>query len=60
MKFDIVYGNGVSLQTIVVYIKFPKDVPAVGWGKWAILPQFCTTSSFTGMHFFQILHAGYI
>ena len=40
-------------------MKFRKEVPVVGWRKWAILPQFCTTSSFTGMHFFKILHVGY-
>ena len=56
----IVYDNGVSSQTIVVCMKFPKEVPVVGWGKWAILPQFCTTCNFAGMHFFEILHVGYI
>ena len=60
MKFDIVYDNGVSLQTIVVYMKFPEEVPVVGWGKLAILLQFCTNSSFAGIHFFEILHAGHI
>ena len=58
LKFDIVYDNGVSLQTIVVYMKFPKEVPVVGWGKWAILPQFCTTSSFTCMHFLKFCMYG--
>ena len=29
LKFDIVRDNGVSLQTIVVYMKFPKEVPVV-------------------------------
>ena len=35
-------------------LKFPKEVPVVGWGKWApFLPQFFTSSSFAaGMHFF--------
>ena len=48
------------LQKIVIYMKFPKDVRVVGWGKWAILPQFCTTTSFIGMHFLEILHVRYI
>ena len=60
LKFDIVYDNGVLLQTIVLYMKFLKEVSVVGWGKWAILPQFCITSSFADMHFFEILHVGYI
>ena len=30
LKFDIVYDNGVPLQEIVVHMKFPKEVPAVG------------------------------
>ena len=45
----------------MVYMKFPKEVSVAGWGKWAILPQFCTSSSFADMHiFFEILHVGYI
>ena len=59
MKFDIVYDNGVSLQIIVVYMKFPKEVLVVGWDKRAILPQFCNISNFAGMHFYEILHVGY-
>ena len=60
LKFDIVYDNRVSLQTIVVYMKFPKEAPAVGWGKWPILSQFYTTTSFAGMHVFEICHVRYI
>ena len=30
LKCDIVYDNGVSLQVIVVYMKFPKKVTVVG------------------------------
>ena len=30
LKFDIVYDNGVSLQKIGTYMKFPKGVPVVG------------------------------
>ena len=48
----------VITDNSVIYMKFPKEVPVAGWGKWAILPQFCTTSSFAGMHFFEILHVG--
>ena len=58
LKFDIFYDNAVPLHIIVVYMKFPKEVPVVNWGKWAILPQFCTTNSFASMHFFEILHVG--
>ena len=51
LKFDIVYDNEVPLQTTVVYFKFQKEILVAGWGKWAILLQFCTTSSFAGMNF---------
>ena len=62
LKFDIVYDNGVPFQTIKVYMKFRKGVPIAGWGKRAILPctTELTTSSFAGMHFFEILHKWYI
>ena len=37
LKLNIVYDNGVSLQIIVVYMKFQaakKETPVVvGWGK---------------------------
>ena len=33
LKFDIVYDNVLSLQAIVVYTKFLKEIPVVGWGK---------------------------
>ena len=58
LKFDIVCDNGVSLQTIVVYMKFPKEVPVVGWGKWAILPQFCTTVAMQACIFLKFCMQG--
>ena len=33
LKFDTVYTNGVALQKIVVYMKFPKEVPVVLLGQ---------------------------
>ena len=46
------------------YMKFPKEVLVVGWGKWApIYPDFSAGNFLpaAGMHiFFEILHVGYI
>ena len=43
MKFGIVYDNGVSLQTIVVYMKFPKEVhqPQLCRCVFLLLLKFC-------------------
>ena len=46
MKFDILCDNGVSLQTIVVYMKFPKEVPVVvGWGMGPFYPNFALAAA---------------
>ena len=49
LKFYIVSDNGVSLQKIVVYMKFPKEVTAVGANRsfypnfvHALASQICT------------------
>ena len=46
LKFDILCDNGVPLQTIVVYMKFPKEVPVVvGWGMGPFYPNFALAAA---------------
>ena len=53
LKFDIVCDNGVSLQTIVVYMKFPKEVPVVvGWGMGPFYPNFAPVAASQAYGFF--------
>ena len=61
LKFDIICDNGVSLQTIVVYMKFPKEVPVVvSWGTEPFYPNFSPAASSEAYIFFEILHVGYM
>ena len=63
LKFDIVCDNGVSLWTIVVYMKFPKEVPVVvAWGMTPFYPNFATAAASQAyiFFFFEVLHVGYM
>ena len=61
LKFDIVCDNGVSLQTIVVYMKFPKEIPVVaGWGMGPFYSNFSPAAASEAHIFFEILHVGYM
>ena len=60
LKFDITYDNGVSLQTIVVYIKFPKEVLLLVGANGPFYPNFAPAAASAGVHFFKILQVGYI
>ena len=52
LKFDKVCDNGVS-QTIVLYMKFPKEVlVVVGWGMGPIYPNFAPAQQQLHMHIY--------
>ena len=53
LKFDIVCDNGVSLQTKVVYMKFPKEVPVVvSWGNGPFYHNFAPAAALQANIFF--------
>ena len=58
-EFDIVYDNGVSLQKNVVYMKFPKVVPAVG-ANGPFYSNFAPPPASQACIFLKILRVGYI
>ena len=52
LKFDIEYDNGVSLEKIVVYLKFPKEVPVIGAVNGPFYPNFAPVAAFAGIYIF--------
>ena len=57
LKCDIVYNNGVSLQVIVVYMKFTKKVTVVG-KNGPFYPNFAPPAASQTCISFQILLVG--
>ena len=53
LKFDIVCDNGVSLQALVLYMKFSKEVPVVvGWSNAPFYPSFAPAAASQAYIFF--------
>ena len=59
LKFDIVYDNGVSLEKIVVYLKFPKEVPVFEAVNGSLYPNFAPAAAFAGIYIYIYIYLSF-